>query len=251
VEALMTTSVIRYLGEVLNGGHGQYFGNTQCNPWEMDACENGLVAVDASDYLSIFRRARALIDTDLDRGYRIAAGGGFGKIDAEVRGLSEELFDLDEDELYERIEHWLEGRISARIMPEAEFQQAKKDFLKSHPECLRRKYIKEQRRTSFRPGREYSQGLYQKLCALAGCEFKRTANSMWRSLKMIHPDLSDRPELATGFETSDGDAYMFLLCEGPNRMRFRAALYRIGTRSRLTEIAMPELTFRHWRQAMR
>jgi hypothetical protein len=255
VEALLATSSINYVGQVLNGGHGQYFGNVQCNPWEMDACENGLVAVGASDYLSIFRRARALIDTDPDRGYRIAAGLGFGEQDAEIRALDHELFQLHNAlPLSARAESWLEalvsgGQLATRIMPFEAYRLAQTSFVQSHLECLRRRRIKEERRRSFQPG--YAQRLYEELCARAGTAFSRSVSPMWRPLRMIHPEWPSRPELATGFETTSGDAYMFLLCDGPGNSKFRAALCRVGVSSPLAEIEMPEQTFRHFRQAMR
>jgi hypothetical protein len=115
-EALFSYHVDYYLAQVNNGGHGQYAGNTSWTAVNVGACERGLRAMGADDYLAIFTEFRKFMDADAERAASVIAYCGFDHIEPEVRELDSRFFALNgADQLIAKNSTWL--KTSPRLKP--------------------------------------------------------------------------------------------------------------------------------------
>ncbi len=83
-----------YLAQVNNGGHGQFAGNSSMRPAELDFIDQGLAAMGAADFLSVFRDFRSAMDADPILLEAVIEGGGFGDIPPVIQALDNRFFTL-------------------------------------------------------------------------------------------------------------------------------------------------------------
>jgi len=97
-----------YIGEVRNGGHGQFAGNTGMKPEVLDDVETGLERLGLSDLHAIFRRFRDTLEADPALKRKVMEGYGFGDVPDVIRDL-DDAFEKSEDpkRFYPRAESWL------------------------------------------------------------------------------------------------------------------------------------------------
>lgn len=96
-----------YIGQVRNGGHGQFAGNSGMKPEVLDDIEVGLERLGLSDLHAIFRRFRHTLEARALR-RKVMEGYGFGDVPEVIRDL-DDAFEKSEDpkRFYPRAESWL------------------------------------------------------------------------------------------------------------------------------------------------
>lgn len=85
-----------YIGEVINGGHGQFAGNTGMKPEVLEDVEAGLERLGLSELHAIFRQFRSVLEADPALKREVMQGGGFGDVPEVIRDL-DDAFDKSED----------------------------------------------------------------------------------------------------------------------------------------------------------
>jgi Domain of unknown function (DUF4375) len=94
-EAMWSYQVDYYLGQVNNGGHGQYVGNSRMLASIIEPTKRGLAAMGAIDYGAIYADLHTILASNRDLAERTAAGGGFGEIDPAIKELDRRFFAID------------------------------------------------------------------------------------------------------------------------------------------------------------
>jgi tetratricopeptide (TPR) repeat protein len=107
-DAWMILHSSSYIGEVRNGGHGQFGGNTGMKPEVLDDVEAGLERLGLRDLHAIFRRFRNALDADPALKRKTMEGYGFGDVPDMIRDI-DDAFEKSEDpkRFYPRAESWL------------------------------------------------------------------------------------------------------------------------------------------------
>ncbi|WP_420129415.1 DMP19 family protein [Longimicrobium sp.] len=107
-DAWMILHTSSYLGEVRNGGHGQFAGNTGMKPEVLDDVQAGLERLGLSELHAIFRRFRTALEADPALKRKVMAGGGFGDIPDVIRDLDDAFYESEDPKrFYPRAESWL------------------------------------------------------------------------------------------------------------------------------------------------
>lgn len=88
-----------YLAQVNNGGHRQWAGNGDFAPLVVKAAGWGLEAMNAAEYLAIYRDFLRLMENK-DAAAKIMEGGGFGERVPEEDALNDRFYALDPEYKY-------------------------------------------------------------------------------------------------------------------------------------------------------
>ena len=124
-----------YLAQVANGGHGQFVGNSGWNPIIIKDINEGLAAMNAEPYRSIFSDLCRLIESDKERAERIAEGSGFGEIDPAIKALDERFFEHDTYETFSpMIAHWLRSLPELEVASDANYTQRVQELCDANPQ---------------------------------------------------------------------------------------------------------------------
>jgi hypothetical protein len=97
-----------YLGEIDNGGHGQFAGNTGMKPEVLDDVEAGLERLGLTDLHAIFRRFRHTLEADPALKRKVMEGYGFGDVPDVVRDIDDAFDKSGDPKLFpSRASSWL------------------------------------------------------------------------------------------------------------------------------------------------
>lgn len=97
-----------YLGQVANGGHGQFAGDTGMDPFVVNAVERGLDLLELRDLSKIFGQFTSALLNDANLKASVMQGGGFGDIPPIVDALDTAFFaSVDRDVFALRASAWL------------------------------------------------------------------------------------------------------------------------------------------------
>ncbi|HEU4881922.1 MAG TPA: hypothetical protein VFT45_06750 [Longimicrobium sp.] len=97
-----------YLGEIYNGGHGQFAGNTGMKPEVLDDVEAGLERLGLTEIHAIFRRFRHTLEADPALKRKVMEGYGFGDVPDVVRDIDDAFERSGEPKLFQsRAASWL------------------------------------------------------------------------------------------------------------------------------------------------
>jgi hypothetical protein len=190
-----------YLGQVLNGGHGQYARNSKWNETVVRAAAFGLDAMGAAGHLSVLERFAAIMNgKDHRRARAILEGGGFGKLDPRVEALDDEFYALQtEAPLAPLNAAWLKSLPQLTPVAKAEYAVSLERIAASNP--LRTVRQAEARRRA--AAMMKSDPLYStviKLCAKGGVAY----DGLTAGVALSH----DKPHYwAWGVKTNIGVCY--------------------------------------------
>jgi hypothetical protein len=107
-DAWMILHTSYYLGEIYNGGHGQFAGNTGMKPEVLDDVEAGLERLGLTDIHAIFRRFRDALEADPALKRKTMEGYGFGDVPDVVRNIDDAFEKSGEPKLFQsRAASWL------------------------------------------------------------------------------------------------------------------------------------------------
>ena len=190
-ELMQAYHVDYYDAQVQNGGHAQFIGNSNWNEDIVGDVERGIAAMQADDYLALFRSVRARVDADhalkasavASRGFSDLGGGMVGDLNEH----DERFFSLSRSRsLRDFMQDWLRTLDMVRLVPDREWlgelhstimanplRQARLDSLGHGDrdfsgECLPRTELENQ---------AYQQAT--ELCVSAGCELVRVKSAGW------------------------------------------------------------------------
>lgn len=97
-----------YIGQVRNGGHGQFAGNSGMKPAMLDDIETALEMLGLSELHAVFRRFRDALDADPALKRKTMEGYGFGDIPDVIREIDDAFFESEDPQrFYPRAESWL------------------------------------------------------------------------------------------------------------------------------------------------
>jgi hypothetical protein len=97
-----------YVGQVRNGGHGQFAGNSRMDRAVLVAVDAGLEALGLDDLGAIFGRFVSVMATDRALYNQAVDGCGFGDIPAAIKALDDAFFaSHDADQFNQRTSDWL------------------------------------------------------------------------------------------------------------------------------------------------
>jgi hypothetical protein len=124
VEAMWSYHVDFYQGQVYNGGHEQFIGNSGWQTPILEDIDAGLNAVGAFEELALFREVREYVDADAEERQKMMARRGFdhpvhGKPSDWLSKRDRELFSLGKlhGELYVLNSRWLKSLSNVRCCP--------------------------------------------------------------------------------------------------------------------------------------
>lgn len=133
-QAMWSYHVDYYLGEVANGGHGQFVGNSRWARPVIEDVRNGLAAMAAAPYDTIFGDLCKLIEADEERAKEIARGRGFGDINPAIKSLDDRFFAA---KCYETItpanSAWLKSLPNLEIVEDARFAERMRELFRANP----------------------------------------------------------------------------------------------------------------------
>ncbi|MEA3039219.1 MAG: hypothetical protein QOE79_1732 [Sphingomonadales bacterium] len=131
-----------YIGDVSNGGHGQFAANSAMAPELLDDVEAGLNKLGLAELLAIFRRFRGLLDSDAGLKRVVMEGGGFGDIPTAIGAIDEAFFRSPERKLYaERATRWLKGAPTVAILTPREMRARQEAIVASNRQLARRRAL--------------------------------------------------------------------------------------------------------------
>jgi len=165
-EVFWVSSLSTYLGQVDNGGHGQFLANFGWLPAMTGACERGLAAIGADDYAAIFAELKALVESNHERARRMAKA--FGEKDPAIKVLDERFHALAATgRAMWQASDWIRQSPRLRPLPNAELLVRKAEILKAN--TLRKQRIEGAReRAGERMRSQPAWSLAEKLCGMAG-----------------------------------------------------------------------------------
>lgn len=135
-EALLVYALKNYVGDVLNGGHAQYFGLLKGDiDNHNDSVDGALSMVGANGCLEIFREARNYIYGNSNALSYAQATQGFGKADKTLSNLDRRFYELDRG--VENITALAAAHIRRHalfvIVPEAQWKEAWMSYAECSP----------------------------------------------------------------------------------------------------------------------
>lgn len=121
-----------YLGQVNNGGHGQFAGNTELDLDILAAVDDGLLKLGLEDLRAIFRRFTTVMAADKSMCQHVVEGAGFGDIPAIIAELDDAFFVCpDRHHFVERASDWLRGNLHLLALSPSEKRRQEKAIISS------------------------------------------------------------------------------------------------------------------------
>jgi tetratricopeptide (TPR) repeat protein len=122
-----------YMGEVYNGGHGQFAGNTGMNPAVLDDVEAALEKLGLRELHANFRRFRRVLEADPALKQKVIRGGGFGDVPEVIRKLDDAFDASPEPAQYNsRASKWLKEAPTVAVLTPREIRARKAAILASN-----------------------------------------------------------------------------------------------------------------------
>jgi len=119
-----------YIGQVKNGGHGQFAGNSEMKPDVLDDIEAGLGRLELNGLLTIFRRFRNLLDSDADLAKATIDGAGFGDIPDVISKLDDAFYNSSDSGRFSRqATNWLKGASTVLALTPRELRECQKAIM--------------------------------------------------------------------------------------------------------------------------
>lgn len=122
-----------YIGEVINGGHGQFAGNTGMKPEVLDDVEAGLERLGLSELHAIFRRFRSVLEADPALKRKVVEGGGFGDIPEVISDLDDAFYASEDPKRYNsRAASWVKEAPTVVVLTPREIRARQAAILASN-----------------------------------------------------------------------------------------------------------------------
>lgn len=132
-EAVLAARVETYVGEVLNGGHGQWVSNTDGEKPLREAVRRGLAIIGCDAALAIFDDLDRFAERHPQR-YQ-ASFGSADDIDPYYFELDTRFFELPEHAVRTELAAWLRTREWLVAIPDADHAALRGDYVPQHPRC--------------------------------------------------------------------------------------------------------------------
>lgn len=174
-EPMWSYQVDYYIGQVNNGGHGQYVGNSGITSGELgptiEATQRGLAAMGAHDYGAIYSDLLRLLNSNQKRAAAIAEGRGFGEIDPAIEKLDQRFFAIKgTDRLIRQNRDFLLALKSLRLVPFASWQAEMVQLARLNPNGQERA-LAAKRAQEERDAKDPHLLVAKELCRRADCSF--------------------------------------------------------------------------------
>lgn len=129
-----------YIGDVSNGGHGQFAANSGMDPELLDDVEAGLGNLGLAGLLGIFRRFRHALESDAALRRTVMEGGGFGDIPAVIKEIDDAFFrSPDRKRFADQATRWLKEAPTVTALTPREMSARQKAILASNVQFARRR----------------------------------------------------------------------------------------------------------------
>jgi hypothetical protein len=129
-----------YIGQVDNGGHGQFAGNSGMKPAVLDDVEAALERLGLSDLHAIFRRFRDALEADPALKQKTMEGYGFGDVPDVIRALDDAFFESPDPKRYNsRAASWLKEAPTVVVLTPREIRARQAAILASNRRLDRRR----------------------------------------------------------------------------------------------------------------
>jgi tetratricopeptide (TPR) repeat protein len=139
-DAWLIFHTTNYIGEVINGGHGQFAGNTGMKPEVLDDVEAGLERLGLSELHAIFRRFRDALEADPALKRQVMEGGGFGDVPEVIRDLDDAFDESEDPKRYDsRATKWLKEAPTVVVLTPREIRARQAAILASNTLLDRRR----------------------------------------------------------------------------------------------------------------
>jgi hypothetical protein len=137
-EAAVVVKIWYYVGQVCNGGHWQFTGNSGMDPVMLRRVGNGLIAVGAPDYHAIFQEFLAIMAEDA--GLTAAAFAyDYTRKPASIKSLDSRFFALDRNDLFRKLERWIQSLPCFTPLPADALAKAKATIIARNKRLAARK----------------------------------------------------------------------------------------------------------------
>lgn len=132
-----------YLAQVVNGGHGQFVGNSRWEPNTIRDITEGLAAMNAEPYRSIFAELRRLIESDEALVKAIAAGRGF--MGPDLKALDAKFYKQRPYKIFSpMIAQWLRSLPELEVVPDASYAQRLQALCDANPQRTARLAVRKE-----------------------------------------------------------------------------------------------------------
>jgi hypothetical protein len=129
-----------YIGDVSNGGHGQFAANSAMEPGLLDDVEEGLDRLGLAELLAIFRQFRGLLESDTGLKRAVMEGGGFGDIPAAIGAIDDAFFRSPERKRHaEHATRWLKAAPTVAFLTPREMRARQEAILASNVQLAKRR----------------------------------------------------------------------------------------------------------------
>lgn len=139
-EALLFHDFSNYYWQVVNGGHAQFVKNSAANCGELDPAMLGRVerlldAIGAREHRGVFCDFVAFLSAMPEPDRRALASTNLAEFPARFEELNRRFFGSEEDEnaLWERVRHWLQGLPVLRKVPFEVMQAERAAIIAANP----------------------------------------------------------------------------------------------------------------------
>jgi hypothetical protein len=170
VGALFIANMNFYVGQVENGGHWQFAGNSRMRQDILLRIVNVLHSVGAEDYRLIFSEFLDVMSSDPDF-VPAALAGDYARLPAAIKALDTRFFALDVDGLFEKAAAWVRSLPRFKPVPAEAMADAKAAIIARHGRFA-------ERQAAAKAAQEYAEAADPKhvaakrLCAIAGLTFQ-------------------------------------------------------------------------------
>lgn len=137
ISALRVFHTDYYLAQVANGGHSQFVLNSRWDPIVIQDITDGLKAMHALPYTSIFADLRKLIESDKRRTRAIAEGRAFDENDAAIKALDDRFFAQDPYAAFSPIiAGFLRKLPELEVVPDQEYRARVQQLAEANPQRM-------------------------------------------------------------------------------------------------------------------
>ncbi|MGL3820890.1 DMP19 family protein [Sphingopyxis sp. R3-92] len=119
-----------YIGQVKNGGHGQFASNSEMEPGVLNDIEAGLDRLELKNLLAIFQRFRNRLGSDPDLARVVIDGAGFGDIPDAISELDDAFHDSSDLDCFSRqATNWLRQASTVIALTPRELRERQKAIM--------------------------------------------------------------------------------------------------------------------------
>lgn len=227
VAAIFIGNLIYYIGQVENGGHWQFAGNTNLQPVLLNRIVNALHLTGAHDYREIFSEFCEIMAADAEL-TAAALRGDYTRLPESIKSLDKRFYALGSDELMRKMESWVRSLPAFKPLPAAALAEAKAEVIARNKKFKTRTAAAKAAKRAAEDS-DPKMIAARRLCKAAGLKF------LWFNPGTYH---DGRKTIKWGINTDKGVHYLIVGPEGAELLPLGAGTLRVIDRGRCLKSIM-------------